>query len=165
MKDGAFDRLKASFAALVRSLTAHYDYFAFYPYEVLAQNTDGSLELRTLDARLPGLSRVPVMGLPGVEVKVKKGARVRVGFESGDPARPMASLWNASDLDEIKIVAATKVTVSAPSVVLAQAEGDARPVATVGSLVKVMLVETGIVGAPVEGIGYVTDGVQKVMAG
>lgn len=115
--DGLGDRLTAAIAAIVRHLTAHVDYHALYPAKVVSQNSDGTLELQPDGDVMPGLSKVPIrLGLPGVTVKVKKDARVLVGFESGDSAAPVATLWEVDGLDEITVTAATKATVKAETV-------------------------------------------------
>lgn len=163
------DRIKLALARFVEQVTARVDYLALYPCEIVAQNEDGTVEVKPDDQdRLgPGLSHVPIRGLPGVTVKVKKGARALVGFDGGSAIKPFVSLWQADSLDEIAIKASTKVTVAAPSVVLAQSEGDARPVATVGSIVQATFVAPGPIppGTPCVGVGYVTDGVASVLAG
>lgn len=104
------DRLKASLDAVVQLMQRRVDYFALYPAKVLANNSDGTLELQPDDVRLPGLSRVPMrLGLPGVTVKVAPGSRVLLGFEAGSPSRPVATIWESSGLLEVTISAAAKV--------------------------------------------------------
>lgn len=97
------DRAKEGLAVFVRRLFARVDYFALYPSKVVAQNADGTLELRPDSDRLPGLSKVPVrLGVPG-SVKVSGGARVLLGFEEGDPGRPIATLWETRTVIEIRL--------------------------------------------------------------
>ncbi|WP_437591487.1 hypothetical protein [Sorangium sp. So ce1000] len=58
---------------------------------VIAQQADGTLDLQADDARIGGLSRVPLeVGAPGMRVTVAQGARVRVAFHGGSPERPFA---------------------------------------------------------------------------
>jgi hypothetical protein len=160
-----FDRLKQSLFALIDLRTARLDFFASYPCRVVSQNEDGSLELKPDDPRVgAGLSAVPVRGLPGVVARVKTTARVLLTWEGGDPAKPIATLFEAHSLERLEVTASVQVTVSAPKVVLAQSEGAARPVATVGSLVQVSFV-SGPPGTPNIAYGYVTDGQPKVLAG
>lgn len=67
-----------------------------YPAEVIAQNADGTLQLRPIDTTIKGggLNNVPIRtGLPGFEVRVPKGAIVSLEFNNGDPSDPRASLW------------------------------------------------------------------------
>jgi hypothetical protein len=49
-------------------------------------------------------------------VTVAPGSRVLLGFEGGDPSRPVATLWEKSSLLALTIEASTGVTVKAPSV-------------------------------------------------
>lgn len=87
------DRIKGALASFVRGLFPQIDYLARYPARVVGQNADGTLELVPDDARLPGLSGVPIrIGIPGVTVKVTAG-RVLLGFAGGDPSKPVAELW------------------------------------------------------------------------
>jgi len=80
------------------------EYLAPHDATVVAQMGDGSLDLRLDDPKMPGLSGVPIwLGLPGVRVEVSKGARVKVGFASGDPGKPFAGLW-ATDAAFVRIV-------------------------------------------------------------
>lgn len=114
---GLGDRLTQAVRSIVRSLTSHMDYFAVYPAKVVSQNADGTLELQPDDQRIPGLTKVPIRyGIPGVTAKVASGARVNVHFEGGDPGSPMAALWQSGTLNEVTVTAATKVTVSAPTI-------------------------------------------------
>jgi hypothetical protein len=110
------DRMKDGLAAWVRSLFSRLDYLALYPSRVVSQNGDGTLELQPDDPRLPGLSGVPVrLGLPGTTVEVQAGARVLLGFEAGDPARPVATLWEGGPLAKLTVVAATELHVDGGS--------------------------------------------------
>lgn len=80
------------------------EYLAAYDATVVAQNADGSLELRLEDPAMPGLSSVPIwLGLPGIRVEVQKGAPVKVGFTGGDPSKPYAGLW-ATDAAFLRII-------------------------------------------------------------
>ncbi len=155
------------FASLVERLVLpRLDPLALYPARVVSQQDDGTLDVKPDDTRWgPGLSRVPVRhGLPGVSVRVRQGARILVGFEGGDITRPFASLWEPGSLDTLTVEASVKLLLKAPSVVAAEVEGDARPVARVGDLVKVAFVMTAP-GTLLEAVGYISgDGSQKFSA-
>ena len=100
------DRVKLGLAKFIDSAVRRMDYLALYPCKVVSQGADDTLELQPDDARIPGLSKVPIRhGLPGVKVKVNSGARILLGFENGDPRQPYAALWtmNGADLQEIQI--------------------------------------------------------------
>jgi hypothetical protein len=81
-------------------------YHKLYPCTVEAQAADGTLDLTPDDESVRGTGTQSVQirhGLPGVTVKVKKGARLLLGFEAGNPERPFASLWEPGAIEEISI--------------------------------------------------------------
>jgi hypothetical protein len=173
------DRLRGAVEAVVLGLVARFDYHGAYRCEVLAQNTDGTLELKPTGKRMGPISRVQIRsGIPGVSVKVKKGGWVLLEFEDGDPRSPIATLWDSASLDEIKITADTKVTVIAPRVLLADDSGDEKPIARLGDMVEIVLppsmpVSGTVSGAPFaglltitdSGLGVITSGSDKVSSG
>lgn len=91
------DRVKGAFQAFVRSVVGQVDYYAFYPSKVVSQNSDGSLEVKPDNPAIPACSKVPIRGLPGVVVKVS-GGRVLLGFEGGNPAMPVAALFESTGI-------------------------------------------------------------------
>ena len=96
------DRAKEGLLAFVRQAFPLIDYLALYPAQIRTQNADGTLELTPDDARISGLSKVVIRhGLPGVAVKVNAGARCLVGFENGDPQKPVATLWEVGSIDKL----------------------------------------------------------------
>jgi hypothetical protein len=116
------------FDRLVARHMGRLPYHALWPARVVGQDNAGNLELVPDDAAMPGEVGVPIrLGLPGCEVKVKPGTRVLLGYEQGDPRKPYASLWEGTELDELKITATTKITVDAPLFELA--DGAVLPVA------------------------------------
>lgn len=152
------------FRSLVdRLIVPRLDPLAFYDAEVKAMNDDGTVDIKPDSSRWgPGLSRVPIRhGLPGVTVRVKKGARVRLSFAGGDERSPYVALWDPGSLDTLTIEAETKILLKTPSAVVAQVEGNAKRVARMGDLVKVTGV-CGPPGAPLEMVGYILDGAQKL---
>lgn len=135
------DRVKGALEAFVVRLMAKYDYAALYPCTVVAQNGDGTLDLRPDASTIPAPTNVPLrLGIPGVAVKVASGSRVLLGFENADPQRPVATVWELSSLKEITITASTKVSVQAPQIQLA----GGRQVARVGDLVQVICTAPGV---------------------
>lgn len=152
------ERLKKSLRVLVRE--ARIDYLALYPARVLLDHGNMQLDLEPDDARLPLLVRVPLrVFLPGAYVKVQAGSRVLLGFEAGDPAKPVAYLWEAGGtiIVEVTTVAGRKVRlddetgktrvydpvrieVDAPVVALA---GGGPAVARVGDQIQVSGVQPG----------------------
>lgn len=122
---GADDPARA-LEAIIRSVTAGSLYLGQFPAKVIAQNADGTLELKPEDSRLPGMTRVPIRyGIPGVTAKVAAGARIGIEFESGDPTRPVATVWESASIVELvfdggsKAVARVEDHVDASSSVVA----------------------------------------------
>lgn len=87
------------------------DYSRIYPGTVVQQNGDGTLQVTPDNAtvRGTGLDKVPIRhGLPGIKVEnVPAGARVRVGWDNGDPAAPFAVLWDQDESAAQKMVLGT----------------------------------------------------------
>ena len=110
------DRLKRALTSIVSGILGRIDYLALYQAEVVSQSGQ-TLEVRPL---------VPIWhGLPGVEVTVKKGAIVLIGFRDGDPTRPFAMLWQSETLSDVKLTASGKVEISASGDVSVSADGSA----------------------------------------
>lgn len=100
---GGAGRLLDAFRSLVRE-AAPVDRFALYPTRVASQSADGALDLVPDDPRLAPCQAVPIrLGIPGVTVEVAAGARVLLGFEGGDPAAPVATLWEPGTVTVIRI--------------------------------------------------------------
>ena len=75
------DRLKAAVAKVLAPFLARIDYQALYEATVVAQNEDGSLELRPDTPKLPPLSRVGIRyGVPGIKATLNPNGHVLVGF-------------------------------------------------------------------------------------
>lgn len=154
--------IRGALAGLVRAIVEpRIDYLAVYPCKVLAQAADGTLELRPETSRLPEMVGIPIRyGVPGVQAKVKPGARVMVEFASGDPRHPMATIWESAAVSEL--------TITADKVLL----GGSRPLVRQGDPVMVMLgpaaaakVLSGGVGTGVPLSGYVLLGSSKLKGG
>jgi hypothetical protein len=99
------DRLKESIAQVVRALLPPFDYvYALQPSKVIKQDADYTLQIRPDNPALPDLVGVPVRtGIPGVRATVAPGARVLLGFENGDPRRPVAHLWESASVTKLEI--------------------------------------------------------------
>lgn len=92
---GTLDRIKASILALVGSSLPRVDYLGVYRGRVVSQSGD-VVDVMMDDPRIPNMSQVPIqIGLPGATVSFAAGARMLIGFENGDPAKPIALLWDA----------------------------------------------------------------------
>lgn len=99
----ARSRILEGLSRLVAALTRRVDHLALYPCTVVAQRADGTLDLRAEDARIGSPASIPYRTLRGLSVSVPAGARVLLGFEGGDPARPYAALWELGDATVIKV--------------------------------------------------------------
>jgi hypothetical protein len=98
------DRLKGALGAVVKGLLRPLDYLALYPAKVVSQAASGALDVQPEDTRLPPMSGVPLrLGLPGCKATVQPGARVLVGFEGGDPRRPVATVWDTAVVVKLQL--------------------------------------------------------------
>jgi hypothetical protein len=98
--------LRGTLERIVRWITRDTIYLTLYSATVQRQAADGTLDLVVDDLRLQaqGLQSVPIRhGLPGVTVEVATGARVMLGFDSGDPARPYAALWHEGSVTKVHV--------------------------------------------------------------
>jgi hypothetical protein len=96
-------RLTAAFDGMVKRSTRRMDYALIYPGRVVQQRADGTLDVvaDSPDVQLPRAIRYRT--LPGLAFTVPAGTRVAVGFEQGDPARPVAMLWELGDVTQWKL--------------------------------------------------------------
>lgn len=96
------ERLKKAVRALVWE--PNFDYHALHPTTVLKDHGDMHLDLKPDKEELPSLVRVPLrLFLPGCKVKVRPKSRVLLGFERGDPAYPVAYLWEAGSITFLEV--------------------------------------------------------------
>ena len=96
-------RLLEALGRIVGHLTRRVDHLALYPCRVVAQRTDGTLDLHAEDSRSGSPASIPYRTLRGLSVEVEAGARVLLGFEGGDPARPVALLWELGDATVVRV--------------------------------------------------------------
>jgi len=93
-----FGRLLQAFVSIVRETFPNLDFLGVYIYEVFSWNDTA----QTADLKPVGNSKMPqVTGvqprLPGLQVKLKPGDQVLVGFQDGDPSQPfIASLMTGA---------------------------------------------------------------------
>lgn len=74
---------------LIAKRTAKFDFFASYQMKVVGQNNDGTLELQSADARVPNMSKVPLLGIPGMkENKLLPNTPVMLAFRNGHRSKP-----------------------------------------------------------------------------
>lgn len=95
------DRIIEPLNALIRAVMRGVDYHAWHPCKVMSQNSDFTLELKPDNAKIPQQSKIPMrMGLPGMVGKVTSG-RCLLGWEGGDPQRPVASHFEVGTIDTL----------------------------------------------------------------
>lgn len=101
--------------ALVREELAGQVYTAPYAATVVGQNGDGTLELRSGDARIANMSRIPIRpGLPGLSAcQVAVGTTAIVEFENGDPSRPVVTGWQMGSAQSLTLDAAVDIKLGA----------------------------------------------------
>jgi hypothetical protein len=103
------DRLKAAVAKVLAPFLARIDYQALYEATVVAQNDDGSLELRPDTPKLPPLSRVGIRyGVPGIKATLNPNGHVLVGFANADPTKPFALVWDGATIQSLCLFDGTK---------------------------------------------------------
>lgn len=89
-----WDRVKQAFFSAVAAASPRAAYNGLYRGVVVSQGAQ-TVDVKLDDPRLPGMSALPIqVGLPGATVEMAAGARMLVAFENGDPARPIALLWD-----------------------------------------------------------------------
>jgi hypothetical protein len=91
--------LAGGVATIVRQEISGVDYFTLYDAKIVSQSSDGlTVDVRPGDARLPGMSKVPLRnGVAGTICKVAPGTFVRVGWDRGNPSMPYACLWQGGE--------------------------------------------------------------------
>lgn len=114
------DRFRSAIESVIDVIVgARLDYLARYPARVVSQDGHGKLELKPDDARIPGISGVPIrVGVPGLQVEVPPGSRVLLAFECGDPSRPVAEIWESGTPINVVFEAAETITFKAQRIKL-----------------------------------------------
>jgi hypothetical protein len=98
------DRPKRWLTRFIESLLRRVDRTALYPARVVSQAADGTLEVQIDDQRWPTLTKVQIRTfVPGATVKVANGARVLIGWDTGDARKPYAALWESGTLTDLTI--------------------------------------------------------------
>lgn len=100
--------LLAALERLLGRLTRRVDYTALWPARVVAQRGDGTLDLVPDSPRVAPCQGVPYRTLRGLSVDVPAGARVLLGYEGGDPARPYALAWEIGDATSVRVNGGTR---------------------------------------------------------
>jgi hypothetical protein len=107
------DRTKKSLSLFIRKVLGCFiissvDYLGAFSCKVVAQNSDGSLELVPDDVRLSPYSSVPIRyGIPGVAAIVANGGRALLQFEGGDPTKRYCTIWESANVTSLTITTST----------------------------------------------------------
>lgn len=118
--------IRPAIQALVTQQTAPFDYYALYSGTVKAQSADlTTVDVSPDNAALgSGFQRIPLRhGLPGCKVQVQPGAKIRIGWDDGNPSQPFAALWNGGETP-------SQITISASQVILGDTGGEPAAKAT-----------------------------------
>ena len=89
------DRLKAA-ARAIGGLDPMVPYRYLYRAQVIGQSASNldQVDARPDDPTVPEMAGVPLRhGIPGVQVQVRAGCHVVVGWANGEPNAPFAALW------------------------------------------------------------------------
>lgn len=154
------DRAKSGLSKFIRKLLNAFivvsiDHLASYQCKVISQNSDGTLELQPDDNRLPTYSKVPIRyGVPKISAQVNSGARILLEFASGNPQRPIATLWELDSVTSISF-GALNVNLSITSQSL-QSEGQDQVFTLDGG-------QLGIVGGGGQSTFFIADQVQMTL--
>ena len=154
-RDGAPTGIVGALETIVARQTRRIDYFGLYPARVVAQHDDDTVDLVVDAERIPNPQRVTIRhGLPGVtSVRVAAGARVRLGYDGGDPRRPYAALWDAGQAEEIALNGGTYKAAREGHAVQVTIPSGAQLVGTVGSVPTTLTITT-----PLTLTGEITEG-------
>lgn len=103
---------------VIRARIAPLDLYAPVAYTALAQNADGTFELKSSDPRFPDLSHVPQrVGLPGTTVaKVQTPCAVIVLHENGDAQKPVVAGYEVKAGMGLEMTHTGDVKITAPKI-------------------------------------------------
>jgi hypothetical protein len=111
-------------------------------------NSDYTIGVRCDNDSIGLLDNLEVWhGVPGAKIKIKKDARVLVGFHECNPTKPYAALFGVSEVEECVFMADTFV-LAGTTIKLDTGEGSPKKIARVGDSVKVTVpAGQGVAGA------------------
>lgn len=155
--------LLAAVERLLGRLTRRVDYLGLYPARVVAQRPDGTLDLVPDSPRVAPCQGVPIRyGLPGVRATVPTGARVLLGYEAGDPARPVATFWELGTVTRLRVNGASRGAAREGDVVEASSDPNPLTPGMAEWMAQVTATLNGIVplavGTPPQVIGEIAEG-------
>lgn len=145
---------------LIRRALSKVDYYKAHGARVVSQSSDKHhVDLIPDDPNLPHMQDVPIRhGFPGVKFTIRSGARVRVWFDDGDPAKPFVGLWDAGDVEDVAFAGGTSkvALVGSPVLIVIGA-------AAVAQIAKAVAAPTGAPSITVA--GHILAGAAKTAAG
>lgn len=103
--------------SLIRKRTAHLDLAAPIGFDVVNDNQNGTLNLKSTDPRFPDMASVPMRGAPGTtELKLLPGRRVLVCHENGNPSKPYVWGYGFGEAQSVKMTFAESMEVTSPMI-------------------------------------------------
>lgn len=109
------DRARAALGAIVQDESRALPYALCYPCEVIKDWGNMTLDLMPEDTELlPPLERIPLrVGVPGLTIRLKVGARVWLAFDNAEADRPLAYLFESGQVErwQLKTGLGQEVTV------------------------------------------------------
>lgn len=96
------DRLRAAIVSIVRAELRPLTFALWRPCTVVSQSGD-LLDLRPDDPSFAAPPGVPYRTLPGVTLTIPAGTRMLLGYEGGDPRRPVAVLAELADVTRLAV--------------------------------------------------------------
>lgn len=139
----------------LRSLVEEFSgrkFLATYLYRVVAQNSDGRLQLQALrpSAGLPDILPIaPWTGHGGASAKLLPGSLVRVAFVGGDPSQPVADAYEPARVPLESTIDASTALHLGPSSAAVQLAGGGHPLA----FADLVLVELGKIATAIGTLG------------
>lgn len=98
------DGIRQPLEDFIRGVMLPSEFYCPFACKVTAQNSDGTVDVETDDARVGSFSSVPVKwGSPGCVATMSSGARATVRFQNGDPRRPFVSAFDVSSVTELRL--------------------------------------------------------------
>jgi len=97
------DRVKASLEKLIRAALPTVDYYALYRAKVVSQSSDKKkVDVKPDNPKIPDLTAELVTFGPKSTITIASGSYVLVGWDGGDPSKPIAmGFYAASGTKEI----------------------------------------------------------------
>lgn len=108
------DRARAALGAAVQDEARAMAYGFCYPCTVLKDWGDMTLDLQPDDSELlPALEKISLrLGLPGVRIKLKAGARVWLAFDNAEADKPLCYLFETGQIEKFEMTTGLGQTIN-----------------------------------------------------